>query len=296
MTVGGFVSGPCFEATGDAPGIAGFEVTTPSFGYLRIELDGDGGDWDIAAFSGGRIVTAAATSGPDDVATGFGVEGESIRVQACRAPGASPSARVRVSFERFDDPNGPAPRILRVQLGDQSERAALTAAGLDVTHNVGAGFADVVAYGPEDRATLARLGLPYTTVDRDPGRGALRTAATRRAEARLPSGRTSYRRLFEYEQEMKELAAEHPDLVELLTLPHRSLEGRPVQGIALGDNPGADEGEAEDGPDHDPGSSAGSSAVCSIETSATRISSIARTPSPGARSTAATASVNTLVR
>lgn len=243
LTAGDFVEGPCFEAAESAPGAASFAVTPPSFGYLRIELDGGGGDWDVAAFSGGRVVTAAANSGPDDVATGFGVEGEAIRVQACRAPGASPTARVRVSFRRFADPNGPAPRILRVELTDRSQTAALARAGLDVTHNVGAAFADVVAYGPDDRATLARLGLRYTTADRDPGRGALRTVAARRAGETFPSGRTSYRRLFDYEQEMKELAAEHPDLVELFTLPYPSLEGRPIQGIELGDNPGADEGE-----------------------------------------------------
>jgi hypothetical protein len=237
----GTATGPCWEAGAGGPGVDSFEVTSPSWGYVRIELEGAGGDWDVAALSQGEVVTAAATGGSSEVATGFALEGEVIRVQGCRYPGASAGADIDVSFTPMRDPNGPAPKVLRVQVEDAAERTALETAGLDTTHSAGPGFADIVAYGPEDRATLAQLGLAYTTVDQNPGRGALRTA--RRAGEPMPSGRTSYRRLYDYQQEMKDLAAAYPALVEHFTLPHASLEGRAIEGIRIGDNPGADEGE-----------------------------------------------------
>jgi hypothetical protein len=184
------------------------------------------------------VVTAAATSGSHEVATGFALEDEDITVQACRYPGASADAEIEVSFTRLRDPNGPAPRLLRVQVDSAAERTSLETAGLDTTHSAGAGFADIVSYGADDEATLARLGLAYTTLDRDLGRKTLQ-----RADEPLPSGRTSYRRLYEYQQDLKDLAAQYPHLVELFPLPHATFEGRTIEGIRVGDNPATDEGE-----------------------------------------------------
>ena len=244
LSASGVTDLPCFEAGTDGPGVEAFEVVAPaSFNYMRVELEGASGDWDVAALSHGTVATAAATSGSSEVATGFAVSGETIRIQGCRAPGASPTAQVGVYFTRQDDPNGPPPKLLRVQVDGPADRAALETAGLDPAESAGPGFSDIVAYGPADRATLARLGFPYTTLKSDLGRGALNGRSGRRASASMPSGRTEYRRLFDYEQELKDLADRYPDLVELFTLPKRSLEGRAIEAIELGDNPGVDEGE-----------------------------------------------------
>ena len=52
--------------------------------------------------------------------------------------------------------------------------------------------------------------------------------------ARLPSGREgSYRRLADYSNEMKQLAAANPTLVKPITLRQRTLTGRPVEGIEV---------------------------------------------------------------
>ena len=60
-----------------------------------------------------------------------------------------------------------------------------------------------------------------------------RQAATARASA-LPSGRTgTYRRLADYNQEMKTLAERNPDIVKPLTLPFKTLTGMSVQGIEI---------------------------------------------------------------
>ena len=58
--------------------------------------------------------------------------------------------------------------------------------------------------------------------------------ATKAPTPGLPSGRTgTYRRLFDYSAEMKELAARYPKLVRIFTLPERTYEGRRVQGIEI---------------------------------------------------------------
>jgi hypothetical protein len=49
----------------------------------------------------------------------------------------------------------------------------------------------------------------------------------------LPSGRTDYRTLADYEADMLALAREHPRLVRLFTLPHATVEGRTVRGIEI---------------------------------------------------------------
>src|SRR6185369_11946278 len=57
--------------------------------------------------------------------------------------------------------------------------------------------------------------------------------AARTARSDLPSGRTSYRRLADYDFEMKDLARRHPDLVKTFILPHRTIEGRDVGGLEI---------------------------------------------------------------
>ena len=66
-------------------------------------------------------------------------------------------------------------------------------------------------------------------------RNARRDAAHARAaqSSGLPSGRTTYRRLPDYDLEMKNLAMQYPSLVRPITLNHRSLLGRDVNGIEI---------------------------------------------------------------
>ncbi|MGW0574383.1 M14 family zinc carboxypeptidase [Streptomyces sp. NPDC002920] len=49
----------------------------------------------------------------------------------------------------------------------------------------------------------------------------------------LPSGRTGYRHLYEYEYELKELARHDPSLIKTFVMPNPSAEGRDVTGIEL---------------------------------------------------------------
>ncbi|WP_078963380.1 M14 family zinc carboxypeptidase [Streptomyces durhamensis] len=53
----------------------------------------------------------------------------------------------------------------------------------------------------------------------------------------LPSGRTAYRQLYDYQYELKELARTHPSLVTSITLPYLTAEGREVSGVEVATDP-----------------------------------------------------------
>jgi Zinc carboxypeptidase len=56
-------------------------------------------------------------------------------------------------------------------------------------------------------------------------------------ESGLPSGRTTYRHLADYELELKQLSMQYPSLVKPLRLNHKSVLGRDVEGIEIAVNP-----------------------------------------------------------
>jgi hypothetical protein len=57
--------------------------------------------------------------------------------------------------------------------------------------------------------------------------------ARRQAAVRLPSGRTSYRELPDYEADIEQLVAAHPHTAREIVLDHRTLIGRPVVGVEI---------------------------------------------------------------
>ena len=82
---------------------------------------------------------------------------------------------------------------------------------------------DMAVQARQDRAADAKFAAAYP-------------------ETELPSGRNKYRRLFDYSEDMKRLAREHPDLVRPITLNHKTYEGRTVEGIEIATNPNARDG------------------------------------------------------
>jgi hypothetical protein len=244
VTASGTHGSPCTDAPSTGAGVWTKRFTAPALGELTATLSGGSGDWDLAVFSAGSgdTVAGSAYSGSDEVAGGYAFENEPLIVQACARPGATGSPHLSVALEPIlRDHAGPPPSLLRVQTPTSEERDALAAAPLDVTESAGPGYTDVIAYGTRDREVLARLGLQYTTEDKDLTDV---TAAERRSEAPetkaaesrpgFPSGRTgTYRRLFDYSEEMKDLAAKYPNLVKVFSLPMKTYEGRVVQGIQI---------------------------------------------------------------
>ena len=252
----GTIGGSCTDHLRSGAGTFSETFTSPSLGFLHATLSGGSGDWDLAIFNSdsGKIVAGGATSLADEVAGGYAFAGERLTVQACALDGAGGTPELEVEVIEVSDKT-PAPSLLRVSTPSAAEKAQLQATGLDITHSAGEDFIDIVAYGARDRATLARAGLAYSTRIKDLSaqsgeqrtaeRAAADSGATTLAAADgFPSGRTgTYRRLFDYQEELKTLAEENPKLVRLFTLPEQTYEGRAVQGIEITRNPGAKNGK-----------------------------------------------------
>ena len=130
-------------------------------------------------------------------------------------------------------PESSALALARVRVSSP-EQAAFVAGRFDETHNRLPGAVEVLLW-PGDAARLQALGLEYEIVVADIAK---RDAALARGDT-IPAvdtpgpERESYRMLADYQTEMKELAAAHPSMVKLLTLPLRTLEGRPVYGLEI---------------------------------------------------------------
>jgi hypothetical protein len=129
--------------------------------------------------------------------------------------------------------------MVRVETPARQDKDRLTVLGLDVTEKADATSIHVVLAGDADRKTLAGTGLRYTVVDPDLSATSRSNAAADRGytartpASALPSGRTSYRHLYDYDYELKELARRNPGLVKAFTMPNPTLEGRDVIGLEI---------------------------------------------------------------
>ena len=128
-------------------------------------------------------------------------------------------------------PDPAALPVVQVRVPDATT-AALVANAFDETHEHHPGYVEIVLW-PGDAARLARLGLAYTVVTEDLRRTPEESTGPD-VLVELPGpDRSDYRRLSDYEAELKALARKHPKTVRLVTLPHKTLEGRTVYGVEI---------------------------------------------------------------
>ena len=133
-------------------------------------------------------------------------------------------------------------QLVHVDAKTASLRSEVAALDLDVTESADLTGIDVVLYGAEDAAVLRDAGFTWSV--KEPDLEALyrsNRAKDRRYDARvtdspLPSGATEYRTLAQFNQELTRLAKAYPTLVKPLTLPNRSVLGKPVRGIEITTN------------------------------------------------------------
>ncbi|HUR73939.1 MAG TPA: M14 family zinc carboxypeptidase, partial [Sporichthya sp.] len=248
----------CFSGlTPDAAHTDAREFVAYVTGTVQARLAGDG-DWDLAVYDAatGDVVAGAAGFRTNELAEGFVTKGQRLTVQACRYAGSAPTTRLSVGF--VEGPpllpiTGPLTQLanqLTGQLGlvdvatpTRASKVRLQALHLDLTESGDATHVRVLARGERDLRSLAEAGLTYTVAvpdvaaaDRD--HRAADELAAEGPPSDLPSGANAYRRLFDYQLEMKQLAAAHPTLVRLLRLPYPSVEGRDVEGMEITRDPG----------------------------------------------------------
>ena len=119
-----------------------------------------------------------------------------------------------------------AASVVRVTAGP-ADVQALASQGFDVTENVKPGYADVVVHSGADLRRLRAAGFAFRRLPR------VRDRAVAAATSALPSGRRTYRRYSDYLHDLTALPAAHPGLARPVTLPVRSVLGRPIVGVEL---------------------------------------------------------------
>src|SRR4051794_32261131 len=238
------------RAVTGADSVASTTYTAPASGLLTVRTSG-GGDYDVAALgAGARYVAAAAGPTSDELAQGFVVKGERVRIQVCHFGGPAAPVHVEASTMAIRPSHATGKvQIVRVDAPTLADRNELIALGFDPAEGADAGHLDVVLYGGGDAAKLRRAGFTWTTLVADAARleriNARKDAAfaARTQTSAFPSGRTTYRHLADYEAEMKTLAQRNPGLVKLIELPVKSLEGRTILGVEVTNNVNVDDGK-----------------------------------------------------
>jgi hypothetical protein len=227
---------------GAGAGVMTRTASVPESGWVRAKLDApDGGDWDLAVFdrATGRLVAGSSSFGADEVAEGLAAGGTRLVVQACRMSGTGERARLSVGSTGLGDAPPEKISLVRVATPTRDRKDLLTKLGLDLTEHAGKGFVSVLLHGADDARTLRENKFSYTIdipdmlrQDRRDRAADARFASRVRASA-LPSGRDAYRRLPDYSEDLKKLVDENPGVVRPITLPHKTWEGRTVEGIEI---------------------------------------------------------------
>lgn len=226
-------------------------LAAPADGGFSVRLRGRAADdFDLALFDArsGERVAASAGFGSTEVAQALVRKGAELLVQVCRRRGSGRTVTVERRFVARDLSalqSSSTPSLARVKVPDTRALALLERLGIDVTHDVHDGHANVVLHGERDRQLLQAAGLEVRTLvddllarwraDRAAERRAAATARTRAASTRaaVPTGRTSYRVYEDYQRELKELVEKHPGLVRKVAIRTRTFQGRELQAIEI---------------------------------------------------------------
>jgi hypothetical protein len=255
LSAPGTFAGSCHDRLRKgAPGAVVETVSIPAYGPIDARLDASSGDWDLAVFDAdGRRLAAAAGADGQEIASGWAFKGGDLHVQACRRSGAGSDAKVTLRHatvpaeieQRLLEQNV---QMIDVKTPTKADEDRLSALGLDLTEHGGHGTMGVVLHGDADERKLRAAGFEFSVIEDDiVRRGVAERRAERRAAARatrsdVPSGRTSYRILADYENEMKTFAQQNPGLVRLITMPKKTWLGREVLGIEIAQNVNLNDG------------------------------------------------------
>ncbi|MDQ4144571.1 MAG: M14 family metallopeptidase [Actinomycetota bacterium] len=127
------------------------------------------------------------------------------------------------------------PMLVRVHTHDPDLIAHLMTS-FDETHNHSADEIELLLW-PGDLARLEALDVSYEVITDDLfARDDMGETAAKTFLPLPGPDRKDYRRLGDYNREMKALAKKHPKLVKLFKMPRKSLEGRTIYGVEVAAN------------------------------------------------------------
>ena len=168
---------------------------------------------------------------------------------ACALSLAATLAPLQISTSSAQEPPAPldagvsdffAPRLVTVDVAGREDKARLQSLGLDLTEHAGHDYVEVVVHTAADLRSLVDNKFDYDVripdlIERDLQIRELdRAYAARVGTSPLPSGRTGYRTLADYNSDMQQLEKKNKKIVKRFKLPRPSLDGRDIYGVEIG--------------------------------------------------------------
>src|SRR3954447_11317503 len=212
LTAPAAVARSCEDSLGSSLlGVARTSYVAPMSGYVTARGDApDTSDGALAVFdaASGRRLGASQGFGSNEVVQTWVAAGQRLAIQGCRRHGDAATFNVSTTLVDIAPPKYEGKSQLIQVKADDAQLAAIEQAGLDVTHDMHGGKANIRVTGAKQLAALKRLHLPMKVLDgdMDATNAADRKVDTRVAAASaLPSGRTTYRVYEDYQAELKKL-------------------------------------------------------------------------------------------
>ena len=234
-------------------GVARKTYRAPMTGFMSARLSAPRrANWDLAVFdaAGNRRAASLGFRSRELVQT-WVESGEPMTLQACRRSGARRRGTLRITFADVEPPNPKGtPQLVQVAFDSNEDLERISALGVDLTHHIHDGKADVIVANAKQRNLLVKHGFDVQTEIADLRSHFFRARMKEMAyaaevgESEVPSGRTTYRVYSDYQRELATLVEEHPDIVKPMRLPQDSFQGRPLEGVEIAKNVNASE---EDG-------------------------------------------------
>ena len=132
------------------------------------------------------------------------------------------------------------PQLVTVDTPSRQDKERLQTLGLDLTEHAGHDYVEVLLHTPADLARLTASKFTYDVRIPDLVARGVQIARINKAYAAsvsrspMPSGRTGYRTLADYNADMAKLVKDRPGLVKSITMPEKSLDGRTIKGVEIG--------------------------------------------------------------
>jgi hypothetical protein len=245
LSAGGTTKTSCYEGLRSGKGIATTSYSAPMAGFVDVRSAGTKGDWDLALYDA-RNSTRAVQGGNGfdsrEVVQTWASVGQRFVIQGCRRSGAGTSLPLAITFTDAVMPKSDmAPQMLRVTVR-RDDLGKLESLGVDVTHSVRVGSVDAMVTGTKQLAALEQAGFKYRVLDTNVLKSEAKQAELTRQYAAatdaspLPTGRTEYRNLEDYEAELKQIVEKFKGIARPVELPKRSFQGRPLMGVELSAN------------------------------------------------------------
>jgi hypothetical protein len=226
-------------------GVTTTSWTTPRAVSVAAKLDGPAGnDWDLAVFdhATGRRVTGSGAWGADELVQTFAAGGRRLDFQACRVKGGASSVPLTIYSVGLPKVSTHAPvteKLVHIEVPNVQAYGILNRMGIDMVENATSKGVDAVVRTPQELDLLERAGFrtnvriaDMAAFDREQAAKTRAYSASVEASA-LPSGRTEYRHLEDYNADLKKLAKDYPAIVRPMTLPKKTFLGRETMGVEI---------------------------------------------------------------